>query len=135
MRIAAAFDEGARGVRDAVVDPLVAQSHEVVDLGTVLGRPEDIALDLARLVLAGEVERAILVSSSALAASFFANKIDGIHAGVCADAYDARRGGENGVNLACLGLDLTPAEATGIVRAFVEARTHRLSPSRVVVAA
>jgi ribose 5-phosphate isomerase B len=138
MRIAVGFDPSARGARGAVVDPLVAQSHEVVDLGPGHGRPEDIALELARLVLTGEAGRAILVSSSALAASFFANKIDGVHAGVCTDTYDARRGGENGMNLMCLGTNLTPAETAEIAAAFAGAKVrlqHPITPSRAVVVA
>jgi ribose 5-phosphate isomerase B len=142
MRIVIVFDQQARALRRPVAAELVAQSHELVDLGIASGTYAEAAVRVAEVILAGGADRAILATSSALGASFLANKIDGIHAGVCTDTYDARRGGENGMNLMCLGTDLTANEAAAIVRAFVEARVdvratlaRAVSQPRAVVAA
>jgi ribose 5-phosphate isomerase B len=129
MKIGAAFDHPGTGLREPVVAGLVAQGHEVLDLGGSGGGAADAAVEISDAILAGRCERGILVSTSPLAASFFANKLAGIHAGVCTDTYDARRGGENGVNLMCLGSHLTASEAVAIVAAFIGARTNAARPA------
>ena len=129
MKIALAFELPGSGLHEPVVADLVALSHEVVDLGRPGGGCADAAFRIADALLTGRCERGILVSSSALSASFFVNKLDGIHAGVCTDTYDARRGGENGMKLICLGTGLTAGEAVAIVRAFVSARTRSARPA------
>ena len=128
MKIAIGFDRPAAGLRPSIVGELVAQGHDVVEFdGSAAGSAEayrQSVLAIAELIRSGRAERAILVSSSALRASFVANKIDDIHAGVCVDTYNTQRGGENGMNLACLGIALTSFEAVEIVRAFVDARVR-----------
>jgi ribose 5-phosphate isomerase B len=125
MKIAVGFDRRGGRLRGSLIGELLSQGHEVLDLGV---SPADAAVDYARkaleiadAVLSGRVERAVLVSSSAVGASFVANKVDGIHAGVCADTYTAERGVELGMNVVCLGVELTAAEAAAIVRAFLGA--------------
>lgn len=128
MKIAVAFELSGRGLREPVVAHLVALSHEVVDLGGSDGGSAEAPVRIADALLTGRCERGILVSSSALGASFSTNKLDGVHAGVCTDTYDARRGGENGMNLMCLAADLTAGEAAAIVSAFVCAKVRNVRP-------
>jgi len=139
MKIAVVSDGRGYSLRRAVLDGLAAQGHEVVDRGVHQRVIEAgfVATEAIRMQL---VERAILISASALSTSLMVNRIDGIHAGVGFDTYDARRGGENGMNLVCLSFDLTPVEAVDIVNAFAGARplhhaTLRSEPARAVVAA
>ena len=142
MKIAVASDGRGDSLRRALLAGLAAQGHELVDRGVYPAGGVEACLDASNAIRTGLVERVILVSSSAFAASLIANRVDGIHAGVCTDTYDARRGGENGMNLMCLGTDLTAKEAAAIVRAFVGARVdvratlaRAVSQPRAVVAA
>jgi len=139
MRIAVGFDRRAARLGETVIGELTVRGHDVVDPGVSASRNggarDQSTVEIADLIRTGRVERGILVSPTALQISFLANKIDGIHAGVCADTYDARRSGENGVNLMCLGAGLSLTESCEIVRAFVEAKPRIDDRAGVVVAA
>jgi len=127
MKIAVGFDRRGARLRAAVISELVAQGHEVLDLGgDASTSAADYAAkthDVARAVISGTVERAVIVARSGVGASFVANKIDGVRAGACSDTYTARRGAEYGMNVLCLGAGLlTRTEAAEIVRSFVSVK-------------
>ncbi len=140
MKIAVGFDRRGARLRAAVIGELLAQGHEVLDLGMAGSHADgDYAVkarEAARVVLEGRVDRGGVVSRSAVGASFVANKVEGIRAGACSDTYTAKRGAELGMNLLCLGTQLlTRLEVTEIVRAFVGAKEiGTLAPSAAIMA-
>jgi len=79
---------------------------------------------VARAVVAGEVERGVVVCGSGVGASIAANKVPGIYAALCHDTYSAHQGVEHdNMNVLCLGCRVIgPALAEEIVTAYVGAR-------------
>lgn len=64
----------------------------------------DLALAVARLVVAGEVETGILVCGTGVGMSMTANKVPGARAACCSEAYTARLTRDhNDANILCLG--------------------------------
>ena len=66
--------------------------HEVVDLGTHSTEPvdyPDYARALGRAILAGQVERGVLICGSGAGAAIAANKMRGIRAALAHDTYTA----------------------------------------------
>ncbi|QDV24434.1 ribose 5-phosphate isomerase B [Aureliella helgolandensis] len=100
---------------------------EVVDCGPEDECPcdfPDFAEKVARLVLAGKVDRGILICGSGVGVSVAANKIPGIHASICHDTYSARQGVEHDdMNVLCVGARIIGEELVKeIVRSFLTAK-------------
>ncbi len=128
MRVAVAFDHRGVKLRDRVLQELVADSHEVVDLGadTDAERVDypDKARELGEAIHAGEAERGVLVCGSGVGAAIAACKLPGIRAAICHDVYSAHQGVEHDdMNVLCLGSEVVgPELAAELVRAFLGAR-------------
>jgi ribose 5-phosphate isomerase B len=84
----------------------------------------DFAETVAKKILAGEVDRGILVCGSGVGVSVAANKFPGIRAGLCHDTYSAHQGVEHDdMNVLCIGARIIgPELAFEIIRSFVGAR-------------
>ncbi len=124
-RIAVAADHAGYLLKDIVLETLSADGHSALDLGTdsatyPVDYP-DFAEKAALAILAGEVERAVVICGSGVGACIAANKFPGIYACVCHDTYSAAQGvAHDQMNLLCLGARVIGSElAKGIVRAFV----------------
>ncbi|HEX2044548.1 MAG TPA: ribose 5-phosphate isomerase B [Gaiellaceae bacterium] len=128
MRVAVAFDHRGVKIRARVCDAIVELGHELVDLGTDRAEPRidypDKARETGEAVLDGRAERAVLVCGSGVGASVAANKLPGIRAAVCHDAYSAHQGVEHDdMNVLCLGSEVVgPELAADLVRAFLQAQ-------------
>jgi ribose 5-phosphate isomerase B len=99
----------------------------VFDLGTHSEDPvdyPDVAVTVAKAVVDGRADRAILVCGSGAGASVAANKVRGIRATVAHDTYTAHQAVEHDdVNVLCLGSRVIgPALAEELATAFVKAR-------------
>ncbi len=72
----------------------------------------------------GRADRGVLICGSGVGASVAANKLRGVRAAVCHDAYSAHQGVEHDdMNVLCLGARIIgEALAIELVHAFVEAR-------------
>ena len=79
---------------------------------------------MARAVLDGRVDRAVLVCGSGAGASVAANKFRGIRAATCHDSFSARQCVEDDdVNVLCLGARVIgPNLALEVVRDYVNAK-------------
>ncbi len=93
--IAIASDHAGTELKSVLKDLCAELSWQVRDLGTggsaSVDYP-DFALKVGRSILAGEADRGILLCGSGVGISVAANKIPGIRAGVCHDAYSAHQG-------------------------------------------
>ena len=101
--------------------------HEVIDVGTHSTAPADYpdsAEALGNAVREGKAERGVLICGSGVGASAAANKLPGIRAAICHDAYSAHQGVEHDdMNVLVLGGRVVgPALAEELVRTFVAAR-------------
>jgi ribose 5-phosphate isomerase B len=122
MRVAVGFDHAGVPFQDVVLDAIRAEGHEPVDAGTQDDYP-DAALDVSRLVHAGESDRGIVVCGSGAGVAVAACKLPGIRAAVGHDTYTAAQCVEHdNCNLLALGARVVgPMLAAACVRAFVNA--------------
>jgi RpiB/LacA/LacB family sugar-phosphate isomerase len=99
----------------------------VLDVGTDSTAPvdyPDFAEAVGRAVAEKRAERGVLVCGSGVGASVAANKLRGIRAAVCHDAYSAHQGVEHDdMNVLVLGGRVVgPALALDLVKSFISAR-------------
>ena len=125
MRIAVGSDHAGFTLKEHVRETLATAGHEVIDVGTHSAESVDypgFAADAARLVAAGEADRAVLACGSGHGGAIVPNKVGGIRAVNAPDAGEgemARR--HNDINVVTLsGAALAPGEANAIVAAFLE---------------
>ncbi|MBM3739069.1 MAG: ribose 5-phosphate isomerase B [Acidobacteria bacterium] len=93
MKIAIAADHAGFNLKQVLRERLIAQGHQVEDLGTdsldSVDYP-DFAAAVGRRVSSGEAERGVLVCSSGVGMSMAANKIRGVRAALAYDAEEVR---------------------------------------------
>ena len=127
MRVAVAFDHRGVKLRERLLAELAALGHEAVDLGTDKPEPRidypDKAREIDEAILRGDAERGVLVCGSGVGASVAANKLAGIRAAICHDAYSAHQGVEHdNMNVLCLGSEIVgPSLARELVERFLAA--------------
>ena len=124
MRIALASDHAGYPLKERVKEWLDEYGHEIRDFGT--GSPEscdypDHALPAARAISTGECDRGIFICGTGLGMSIAANKVPGIRAALCTNAYVARMGRlHNDANVLVLGSRVLGEGLAGdIVQAFL----------------
>ena len=127
MRIACAFDHAGFPLKALILETLTALGHEPVDLGTHSTEPvdyPDVALTAAEAVLAGAVERAVIVCGSGAGVAIAASKIPGIRAMVAHETYTAHQAVEHDdANVLCLGgRVIGPALTAEVLAAFAAAQ-------------
>jgi ribose 5-phosphate isomerase B len=128
MRVAVAFDHRGVHLRDALLERLRGDGHDVVDLGTDTDAVRidypDKAAELGAALNDGRAERGVLVCGSGVGASVAACKVAGIRAAICHDVYSAHQGVEHDdMNVLCLGSEVIgPSLAADLARAFLGAR-------------
>jgi len=115
VRIGIAADHNGVALKARLVGVLAAGGHTVTDLGAHDGEQvvdyPPLSLDLCRRVVAGEVERGILVGGSGLGETIACNKVRGIRAGLCPDEFHARISrGNNDSNVLVLGAKVVTPE-------------------------
>ena len=130
MRLALGADHAGYELKQALVEYLRGLGHEVVDVGTcstaAVDYP-DFAELVAAAVLDSRAERGVLICGSGVGVSVAANKIPGIRAAVCHDAYSAHQGVEHDdMNVLVLGSRVIGTElAKDLVRNYLHANfTH-----------
>jgi ribose 5-phosphate isomerase B len=124
MRIAIGSDHAGFALKRQVGPMLEQAGHQVVDVGTDSEESTDYpeyAAAAARLVAAGEADRAVLVCGSGVGVSIVANKLDGVRAVNAHDPDEAelsRRHNDANV-LALAGRRFELGEARPIVERFL----------------
>ena len=107
MKIAIACDHGALDLKNALVEHLTNQGHEVKDFGThTLDSCDypDYAAPAAKAVAAGECDRGIVVCTTGIGISIAANKVKGIRCALLSDVMSARITREhNDTNMMAMG--------------------------------
>lgn len=94
MKIAIGCDEAAYELKETLKAMLDGLGHEVEDYGTHDARPvlyPDIAFALAEAVAVGRHERGVLLCGTGIGMAISANKVPGVRAAQCHDAYSAER--------------------------------------------
>ena len=128
MKVAVGFDHRGVRLRDAVLARVRELGHEPVDFGVdtdaVRVDYPDLAAAVGGAVQKGAAERGVLVCGSGVGACVAVNKLRGIRAGICHDAYSAHQGVEHDdMNVLCLGSEIVGAAVAGaLAAAFLAAR-------------
>lgn len=128
MRIAVGADHAGYGLKTWVVQELRDAGHTVQDLGAHHYDPDDdypdFSLAVAEAVRTGVAERGILLCGSGVGACIVANKLPGIRAALCHDAFSARQSvHDDDANVLCLGPRIIgPELARLIIEIWLEAR-------------
>jgi ribose 5-phosphate isomerase B len=117
MRISVAADENT-GVATAVVDELIRRGHEVVSHGVLEPTERDdwawASEAAARDVASGRADQAVVCCWTGTGASIAANKVPGVRAALCVDAYTAEGARKwNDANVLALSLRLTSRAQLG----------------------
>ena len=107
MKISVGCDHGALELKNAVVEHLQKQGHEVLDCGTYTADSCDypqFAEAAARKVASGECERGIVLCTTGIGVSIAANKVKGIRCALLSDVLSARMTREhNDTNMMAIG--------------------------------
>lgn len=127
LRYAIAGDHAGFSMKNEVAKFLAAQGIEALDCGTHSAEScdfPDFAEAVATRIIAGTIDRGILVCGSGVGVSVAANKFPGIRASLCHDTYSARQGVEHDdMNVLCIGARVIgPELAFEIIKAFLGAK-------------
>jgi ribose 5-phosphate isomerase B len=127
LRIVIGGDHWGYQLKGPLREHLEVLGHEVVDIGAHEHDPADdypdFAMAVAERVAVGQADRGVVVCGSGVGACVAANKVLGVRASVCHDAYSAHQGVEHDdMNVLCLGSRIVGDEvARELVAVFVSA--------------
>jgi ribose 5-phosphate isomerase B len=127
MRVVVGCDHAGFLIKDAVVEAIKGEGHEVLDVGTFnkdrVDFP-DYAEKAGKAIRNGEAERGVVICGSGIGVNITLNKMKGIYAGLCMDTYSAHQGVEHDdMNVLCLGGQIIgPELAKELVRSFLNAK-------------
>jgi len=127
MRIGMGADHAGYLLKDQLVAMLREAKHDVTDFGTngpaSVDYP-DFAQAVGEALIAGKVERGIVICGSGVGACIAANKIPGIRACMCHDSYSAHQGVQHDdMNVLVLGARVIgPMLAQELVNNFLNAK-------------
>ena len=122
MKIAIGADHAGFPLKQAVKSWLEEHGYEVEDLGTFNTESvdyPDYAAAVAHAVANNQADRGILICGTGIGMSMSANKVPGIRAALCTDAYTARMSRRhNDANVLCMGARVV---GIGVAESIVEA--------------
>jgi ribose 5-phosphate isomerase B len=123
-RVAIGSDHGGFELKEVMVQFLREEGFETKDFGTFSKQAvdyPDFAAKVAASVAKGDCSRGIIIDGVGVGSCMTANKIPGIRAANCYDAFSARNSREhNDANVLCLGGRVTgPELAKSIVRTWL----------------
>lgn len=122
MKFYIATDHAGFAIKDFIKELLKTKGHEVVDLGTNSSDRvdyPDFAEILARKIQKESAAHGILVCGTGIGMSIAANKIEGIRAALCHDAYTASMArAHNDANVLCFGERVV---GKGVIESIIDA--------------
>ncbi len=126
MKIAIGNDHAAIDMKKHIVAHLESQGFTVVNYGIDEAKSCDYPVygyTVAKAVASGECDLGVLICGTGIGISLAANKVKGIRAAVCSEAYSARMARcHNNANIIALGARVVgTATAEEIVDAFLSA--------------
>jgi len=127
MKIVLGCDHAGFQIKQIVLETIRKAGHQVLDVGTNSPEPvdyPDIAERVGKAIVEKRAQRGILLCGSGVGACIAANKIPGVYAGVCHDAYSAHQAVEHDdMNVLCLGSRIIgPEIARELTKAYLSAR-------------
>jgi len=114
MKIVIGCDHAAYELKEEVKAKLIAEGHELIDVGTDSNESVDYPIyghAVGRTVAEGKAERGIAICGSGIGISIACNKVPGIRAALCTSVEMAemcRR--HNNANVICMGARMISKE-------------------------
>ena len=94
MKVGIGNDHAAVNFKNILKDYLTEKGFEVIDYGSVDPKAPDDYPDFGQAVgealIAGEIEKGVLICGTGVGISLAANKVPGVRCGVCSDTATAR---------------------------------------------
>ena len=115
LSVALGADHAGWELKEALKSWLLEGEYQVLDFGT--HSPDsvdypDYAQQVGESVAVGKVDRGVLVCGTGIGMAMAANKVPGIRAAACTDAFGARMSREhNDANILALGARITARDA------------------------
>ncbi len=123
MRIAIGCDHWGVNLKQSITRVITEAGHSYEDFGCYTTDSvdyPDIAQKVGETVARGDFEYGILICNNGIGMSIAANKVKGIRAALCHDAFSARRARQhNDANILCLGTEVEQESVPEIVNAFL----------------
>lgn len=125
MKIGIGSDHGGFELKEDIKEYLTSKNIEFIDYGTnsleSVDYP-DYGRAVAKSVMAGEVDKGIVICGTGIGISLAANKVRGIRCALCSETFSARmsRAHNNANMLAMGGRVIGKGIAFDIVEAFIE---------------
>ena len=123
MRIAIGCDHRGLNLKQFIIKLITEAEHSYEDFGCYTTDSvdyPDIANKVAEAVARGNFDCGILVCDTGVGMSIAANKVKGIRAALCHDAFSACRARQhNDANILCLGAEGEQGAIPEIVEAFL----------------
>lgn len=127
MRLAVGGDHAGYDLKARFLDELPRWGHEIEHLGAHTPEPvdfPDIVVPVCDAVVAGRVDRGLLICGTGIGASIAANKLPGIRAALCHDVHSAHQAVEHDdANVLCLGAQIVGDRlALDLLKTYLAAR-------------
>ncbi|MDD6435296.1 MAG: ribose 5-phosphate isomerase B [Clostridiales bacterium] len=127
MKVGFGCDHAAVELKNALLEHLKERGYECVDFGSYA--PEDkvdypvIGQKVGEALVAGEIDKGVLVCGTGIGISISANKVPGVRAAVCSEPYSAKLTAmHNDANIIAMGARVVGVElAKMIVDSFFDA--------------
>jgi len=123
MCIAIGCDHRGLECKRFVIKLITEAAHNYKDFGCYTTESvdyPDIAKSVAEAVMGGDYKYGILICDTGVGMSIAANKVKGIHAALCHDAFSACRARQhNNANILCIGAREKQNTVRDIVTAFL----------------
>ncbi len=107
MKIGIGSDHGGYELKEHIKEFLEEENIDYIDYGTNSNESvdyPDYGKKVGEAIMAGEVERGIVICGTGIGISIAANKVKGIRCALCGDTYSARMSMEhNNANALALG--------------------------------
>ena len=126
MRIAIGCDHRGLNFKQPIIKLIAEMGHTYEDFGCYTAESvdyPDIAKKVAEAIANGSFERGILICSTGIGMSIAANKVGGVRAALCHNAFSARRARQhNDANILCLGAELEQNIIPAVIEAFLNTK-------------
>ena len=126
MRITIGCDHKGLNFKKSVIQLITQAGHSYEDMGCYTSDSvdyPDIAIKVAKAVAGGDFDYGILICDTGIGMSIAANKVKGIRAALCHDAFSATRARQhNDANVLCLAARTNPEAVADIVNTFLNTR-------------
>ena len=123
LRIAIGCDHRGLAIKQLVIKLLEKEGYRYEDFGCLSADPvdyPDIAVKVSEAVARGDFDLGILICGTGIGMSIAANKVKGIRAALCYNAFSARRARQhNDANICALAAEEGKARVPSILQAFL----------------